>query len=188
MALEDLTPTHSDDLPTVVDDTHASHQRSPRTDPSMRDGDSAHGNPNETAVDQFTTDNDTGDVADEPAVAGFDGGVIEGTSADLRADAGTTTDFTLRDDVQGDALDVMDDEAPPADGADVLPRPDAGDTSDEGLPIRGYDRLTVKDAIEQARSLSQEQLKQLRDFEAAHRNRKTLIARFDRMMSGGRGE
>jgi hypothetical protein len=34
----------------------------PRTSPAMRDGNSSHGNPNETAVDEITTDNDTGDV------------------------------------------------------------------------------------------------------------------------------
>jgi hypothetical protein len=34
----------------------------PRTNPAMRDGNSSHGNPGETAVDEITTDNDTGDV------------------------------------------------------------------------------------------------------------------------------
>jgi hypothetical protein len=34
----------------------------PRTNPAMRDGNSSHGNPSETAVDEITTDNDTGDV------------------------------------------------------------------------------------------------------------------------------
>jgi hypothetical protein len=42
-------------------------QRSARTDPSMRDGDSGHGNPYEYAPvdDEPTTDNDVGDEVDE---------------------------------------------------------------------------------------------------------------------------
>jgi hypothetical protein len=39
-----------------------SDDHNPRTNPAMHDGNSAHGNPNETAVDELTTDNDTGDV------------------------------------------------------------------------------------------------------------------------------
>jgi hypothetical protein len=181
MALDDFTPDTPEELGTFADDTPASHQRSPRTDPAMRDGDSAHGNPNETDAGQLTTDNDTGDVADEPAVAGFDGGAAEGTTADMRADVDTDADdFSLRPDAPGDALDVIDDEAPPTDGTDMLPSHPAGE---EQLPIRDYGRLSVKAAVEQARSLSREQVKQLRDFEAAHRNRKTLIASLDRMLS-----
>jgi hypothetical protein len=34
----------------------------PRTNPAMRDGNSSHGNPNETAVDEISTDNDAGDA------------------------------------------------------------------------------------------------------------------------------
>ena len=38
------------------------HQRSPRTDPGMRDGDSGQGNPGETDAATPTTDNDVGDA------------------------------------------------------------------------------------------------------------------------------
>jgi hypothetical protein len=63
-------------------------QRSPRTDASMRDGDSGHGNPLESEVEetQATTDNDVGDATwrDEPA-AGPSGGAVGGTPAGKRA-------------------------------------------------------------------------------------------------------
>src|SRR5687767_9539522 len=38
------------------------HQRSPRTDPDLRDGDSGRGNPLESGSDEVTTDNDVGDT------------------------------------------------------------------------------------------------------------------------------
>jgi hypothetical protein len=34
----------------------------PRTNPAMRDGNSSHGSPSETAIDEPTTDNDAGDA------------------------------------------------------------------------------------------------------------------------------
>jgi hypothetical protein len=52
----------------------------------MRDGDSAHGNPSETAVDQLTTDNDVGDAeAVDVPQAGPSGGAVGGTPAGKRA-------------------------------------------------------------------------------------------------------
>ena len=43
-------------------------QRSPRTDPDLRDGDSGRGNPLESGPGQLTTDNNVGDT--HPAAAG----------------------------------------------------------------------------------------------------------------------
>ncbi len=44
---------------------HASRQRSARTDASMRDGDSGHGNPDENPEDEFSIDNDIGDTEND---------------------------------------------------------------------------------------------------------------------------
>ncbi len=44
---------------------HAHRQRSARTDASMRDGDSGHGNPGENPEDDFSIDNDVGDSEEE---------------------------------------------------------------------------------------------------------------------------
>ena len=52
----DLTPS---ELP------HLQRQRSARTDASMRDGNSSHGNPDEDPEDLFSIDNDIGDTTNE---------------------------------------------------------------------------------------------------------------------------
>src|SRR5206468_1886048 len=87
------------------------------------------GNPYEMEGSDVSTDNDTGDFEDEPAAAGFDGGAVEGTSADLRGDADTNRDdFRLR---PGDRTTVLDSEELDErieDETDPLPHPqvDAG--------------------------------------------------------------
>src|SRR3954454_19916814 len=48
----------------AVDVAEAPHQRSARTDSEMRDGDSGHGNPNETRTEEInSSDTDVGDTA-----------------------------------------------------------------------------------------------------------------------------
>jgi hypothetical protein len=216
---------HADERPAELPDVPADHdglaprQRGSRTDPSMRDGDSSHGNPYEMEGSDVTTDNDTGDMGDEPVRAGFDGGAAEGTPADLRGDADTDADdFTLRGGSRdlhiggGDEADEdLDDEAmtdtPPA-VTDPLPHPnvDAGadgstvgrnepprragappaardeDTAEVDLPIARYSDLTVKEVGEKAAALAPDDLRRVRAFEARHRNRKTLLARLDRLI------
>lgn len=61
-----------------------------------------------------------------------------------------------------------------------------GTVAEVDLPIERYSDLTIKDIMEKAESLSPDQLRQVRDFEAAHRNRKTLMTKLDRLLSGGR--
>src|SRR4051812_41267436 len=99
MARESRTDDIPDELPEIAAEEwdRAPRQLSPRNDPSMRDGDNSHGNPYEMEGSDVTTDNDTGDFEDEPAAAGFDGGAVEGTPADMRGDTNTNLDdFTLR--------------------------------------------------------------------------------------------
>jgi hypothetical protein len=71
----------------------ASGHRSARNDPSMRDGDSAHGNPDESVGedDEVTTDNDVGDTAESgPPYGGPTGGAVGGALAEGRAKGGRT--------------------------------------------------------------------------------------------------
>jgi hypothetical protein len=58
------------------------------------------------------------------------------------------------------------------------------------LPIEGYRKLTVAEILRRAQSFSPDELRQLREFEAKHRHRKTLLVRLDRMMnaSADRGD
>jgi hypothetical protein len=61
-------------------------QRTPRSDPAMRDGDSGHGNPLEYGDDGLSTDADVGDAdsAQQP-LAGHAGGAVGGTPAGKRS-------------------------------------------------------------------------------------------------------
>jgi uncharacterized protein (TIGR02271 family) len=53
-----------------------------------------------------------------------------------------------------------------------------------GLPIEDYDSLGVKNISERLEELSNEEVEQLRRYETANKNRSTLLARFDRYLSG----
>jgi hypothetical protein len=47
------------------------------------------------------------------------------------------------------------------------------------LPINGYDELTVKDILAELPRLTPAQCQAIRDFEAAHKNRKTVLSALD---------
>jgi hypothetical protein len=59
-----------------------------------------------------------------------------------------------------------------------------GDNPDRGLPIAGYQRLTVPQVIDRLADLSADQVAAVREYERTHRNRKTLMAQLDRHLSG----
>ncbi len=51
------------------------------------------------------------------------------------------------------------------------------------LPIAGYDDLTAKEIIGLLEDLTHDQLMRVRDHEAATRNRKTVLAKIDRLVA-----
>jgi len=53
----------------------------------------------------------------------------------------------------------------------------------EGLPLEDYDSLTVQQVTQRLGQLSVEEIKQLRDYEADNRNRRSLMERFERRIS-----
>jgi hypothetical protein len=55
-----------------------------------------------------------------------------------------------------------------------------GGTVNGGLPIEGYDELNVGEISDRLDSLSEEQLKKVRDYEKRNENRDTLIEELDR--------
>ena len=56
----------------------------------------------------------------------------------------------------------------------------------EGLPLEDYDSLTVSQVTQRLGQLSVEEIEQLWDYEAEHRNRRSLMERFDRRIRAGR--
>jgi len=56
----------------------------------------------------------------------------------------------------------------------------------EALPLEDYDSLTVSQVTQRLGQLSVEEIEQLRDYEAEHRNRRSLMERFDRRIRAGR--
>lgn len=171
---------YPDELPEVpTDDGLAPRQRSPRTDPSMRDGDSGHGNPLEyPPPEEPTSDTDTGDSESEPVRADIEGGATEGTTADMRSDVDTDADdFTLRPDLESiPEPPELDEQGRVIDVAEKASEPE--------LPIADYQTLTVKQIGERAADLPIDEIRQLRDYEVSHRNRKTLVAKLDKLASG----
>ena len=53
-------------------------------------------------------------------------------------------------------------------------------TTNGGLPIAGYDEMNVGEVSGKLESLSDEELKRVRDYERRHKNRDTLIEQLDR--------
>lgn len=73
-------------------------QRSARTDPSMRDGDSGHGNPSDDMGADFTTDGDTGDaVGDDTLYAPEEMEGVPGSSKGMPRDEGAEDEPPFND-------------------------------------------------------------------------------------------
>jgi hypothetical protein len=62
----------------------------------------------------------------------------------------------------------------------VVTQVTTGGTVNGGLPIEGYDELNVGEISDRLDSLSEEELKKVRDYEKRNKNRDTLIEQFDR--------
>ncbi len=56
-----------------------------------------------------------------------------------------------------------------------------GRSPDRGLPIAGYEHLTVDQVAAQLPKLSPAERKKIREFETSHRNRKTLLEQLNRL-------
>ena len=60
-----------------------------RTNPAMRDGNSSHGSPSETGIEEPTTDNDAGDAeSPDMPLGGAHGDAVSGTPAGKRSRGG----------------------------------------------------------------------------------------------------
>ncbi|MCI0705340.1 MAG: hypothetical protein L0241_30135 [Planctomycetia bacterium] len=83
-----------------------------------------------------------------------------------------TRDEALED--MTDALTELESEATPA----------AAPAFEPGLevPIAEYDELTIPDVLEKANGLSKDELSRVAEYERAHRNRKTLLAKLERLI------
>jgi hypothetical protein len=55
-----------------------------------------------------------------------------------------------------------------------------GKSPDRHLPLKDYDRLTVKEVIKRIESLSQKEIKSILNYEKNNRKRKTLLERLER--------
>jgi hypothetical protein len=141
-------------------------QRSPRTDPDLRDGDSGHGNPGEPAGDRNALDTDT-DIADtnEWQESMPDGGEVE-----------------RRDDFEALQTEFIGQGRETGHGSGLAERA-ATVAPDRELPIRDYKRLTVPEVVRLAGMLTAPELATVLEYEKTHRNRKTLVAKLTKLAS-----
>jgi hypothetical protein len=132
-------------------------QRSPRNDPTLLDGDSAHGNLGDPAGDERAVDSDT------------DTGSLAGANELRQEETETFDEFERGED-------------PPKGGSEAGDRQQASGQSTGGEPpIRGYQRLTVPEVVRRATKLDPSRLAEVLEFERTHRNRRTLVARLSRL-------
>ncbi len=64
--------------------------------------------------------------------------------------------------------------------------PEEGRADAEGLPLKDYDSLSVNRVTQRLGELSVEEIERLRDYEAEHKGRRSLIERFDRRIRAAR--
>ena len=66
------------------------------------------------------------------------------------------------------------------------PPEDTEESSTEEPPIKNYDSLNVNEVSQRLGELSVEQIEQLREYEVANKNRRSLIQRFDTRIDAAR--
>ena len=151
-----------------------SRQRSARTDPAMRDGDSGHGSPYESAGDEVSLDSDT-DVGDAPITD-------ESITADTIDNVleGETGQETLS--VNPEAFERMADRhAGPDIEAELDEEEYAAEAADAGLPIPDYEGKTVAEVVTLAEAMRIEDVRVILAYEQAHRDRATLVEKLKKM-------
>jgi pilus assembly protein FimV len=112
-----------------VDHPHPTRQRGPHNDPSMLDGDSAHGNPGDLAGDEWAVDTDT-DVVDQAAEDELDDAVAD--PAPDSEDETEEVDAELEPRVEADWSATEEDEpAEPEAEVEAEDEPEAVDGDEE---------------------------------------------------------
>lgn len=56
-----------------------------------------------------------------------------------------------------------------------------GTSPDHGLPLKDYQKLTIPQITSELDSLSSSEIKKLRSYEVAHKNRKGVLSAMDRL-------
>ncbi len=174
----------------LSDVQHAHRQRSARTDASMRDGDSGHGNPGENPEDEFSIDNDVGDSEEgESREANLlemipDRHGADGIDPDGDADLFEGADGT---DVSAPALADLNAEPNPVAGLNPAGDAEKSD-GEEGAraPFTDYADLKIPEVIVRVEGRPAAEIEKVIRFEEANRNRKTLLARLNRMLKSDR--
>jgi hypothetical protein len=168
---------------------HASRQRSARTDPSMRDGNSSHGNPQENPEEEFSADNDIGDTEND------DRGRVDFLEMipDRHGADGIDPDVEPDEDAEDDSPALMrrtEGEAPTSregSGAvEAQPVADesqeTGESGDPKPPHAEYEKLKIPGILSWAEALPPDQIREVLSYETANRNRKTLVAKLNRLL------
>ncbi len=76
-------------------------------------------------------------------------------------------------------IDVTEATVAPADFADA---PIAGNGDADDLPIEAYESLAASHVVARLEALSPSELEQVREFEAAHRGRRTVLGKIDQLL------
>ena len=76
-------------------------------------------------------------------------------------------------------IDVTEAAVAPASSADA---PIAGNGDADDLPIEAYESLAASHVVARLEALSPSELERVRDFEAAHRGRRTVLGKIDQLL------
>jgi hypothetical protein len=146
----------------------APRQRSPRTDPTLLDGDSAMGNVNETLPPRDSTDGDVGDTRETANDEGPDSHYDPAAVVEAADEEGLSAEQMLGT----DDPDTHDLDHPTGNQA----APDRPITADE------YRRMTVPQILDAITRMTPDQMREVRRLEDGGRKRKTLLVRLERLL------
>jgi hypothetical protein len=77
---------------------------------------------------------------------------------------------------------------PPATSAPVRPGPDAADAATVGAALADYDTLSASQVVRRLESLGPDELRAVQRYEAATRNRRTILNRASQLLEPGPAE
>lgn len=152
----------------TIHELEAPRQRSPRTDPTLLDGDSAMGNPNETLPPRDSTDGDVGDTAARFNGEGPDSHYDPAVVVEAADEEGVSADELLG----SDDPDTHDLDHPT--GTQVAP--------DRPITAEEYRRMTVPQILDAISRMTPDQMREVRTLEDRGRKRKTLLVRLERLL------
>jgi hypothetical protein len=156
-----ITRNDTDTGPTTGPDDLTPRRHEAHTEPGQRAGDDGRGSPSEVAPDSGMPDRHIGETHQAAGWSNAETAELDRSREEVVGSSGGEPRGPSQLSTPGEQTRVGD---------------------EPGLPLAGYKGLTVPEIIRQAGTLSIDQLRAVKEYEKAHRRRKTLLTKLERML------